>query len=110
MLWAPSQFAVKPELVLKSGFPAWGAVGDPNAATLASEPLFIGPQFGAFGGAAAELSVAFVSKASLATGHAQALPTRKRLSAVSGCRASASPTWSATTGWAPSASIPSRTP
>jgi urease subunit alpha len=86
VLWAPSQFAVKPELVLKSGFPAWGAVGDPNAATLASEPLFIGPQFGAFGGAAAELSVAFVSKASLATGHAQGLPTRKRLSAVSGCR------------------------
>ena len=31
-------------------------------------------------------AVAFVSKASLATGHAQRLPTRKRLSAVSGCR------------------------
>jgi urease subunit alpha len=86
VLWAPSHFAVKPELVLKSGFPAWGAVGDPNATTALSEPIHIAAQFGAFGGAAAELSVAFVSKASLATGHAQRLPTRKRLSPVSGCR------------------------
>jgi urease subunit alpha len=86
VLWSPSQFAVKPELVLKSGFPAWGAAGDPNATTMLCEPIVVGPQFGAVGGAAAELSVAFVSKASLATGHAQRLPTRKRLSAVSGCR------------------------
>jgi len=86
VLWSPSHFAVKPELVLKAGFPAWGVVGDPNAATGFAEPTFVERQFGAFAGAAAELSVAFVSKASLATGEAQRLPTRKRLSAVAGCR------------------------
>ena len=48
--------------------------------------LFVERQFGAFAGAAAELSVAFVSKASLATGDAHVLPTRKRRSAVAGCR------------------------
>jgi len=86
VLWSPPQFAVKPELVLKAGFPAWGVVGDPNASTGFAEPTFVERQFGAFAGAAAELSVAFVSKASLATGAAHALPTRKRRSAVTGCR------------------------
>ena len=63
MLWRPALFGAKPQLVLKAGFPAWGAVGDPNAATDAREPLVLGPQFGAHGGgAAAELSVAFVAQ------------------------------------------------
>ncbi len=86
VLWSPAHFAVKPELVLKAGFPAGGVVGDPNATTGFAEPTFVERQFGAFAGAAAELSVAFVSKASLATGDAHVLPTRKRRSAVAGCR------------------------
>ena len=31
VLWRPEWFGVKPALVLKSGFPAWGPTGDPNA-------------------------------------------------------------------------------
>jgi urease subunit alpha len=84
VLWRPGWFAVKPELVLKSGFPAWGAVGDPNAASLAAEPMFVGPQFGAH--AAAELSLAFVSAASLASGGADRLGTGKQRVAVERCR------------------------
>jgi urease subunit alpha len=84
VLWRPGWFAVKPELVLKSGFPAWGAVGDPNAASLACQPQFVGPQFGAY--AAAELSLAFVSAASLASGGADRLGTRKQRAAVRRCR------------------------
>ena len=86
VLWRPDMFAAKPELVLKSGFPAFGAVGDPNAASSYAEPLRVAEQIGAHGGGAAELSVAFVSQASLATGSAASLPTRKRRSAVAGCR------------------------
>jgi urease subunit alpha len=85
VLWRPSHFAAKPELVLKSGFPAWGAVGDPNAASLASQPLVVGPQYGAL--IAADLSLAFVSQASIATGGADQLQTRKARAAVRGCRA-----------------------
>lgn len=63
VLWRPEFFGAKPQLVLKAGFPAYGVVGDPNAATGSSEPLVLGPQFGAHGGTAADLSVAFASGA-----------------------------------------------
>jgi urease subunit alpha len=86
VLWRPEWFGVKPSLVLKSGFPAWGATGDPNAVIDFCEPVVLGPQFGAHGGAAAELSVLFTSRAALAGGGAARLPSRKRRSVVSGTR------------------------
>ncbi|MEU3193851.1 urease subunit alpha [Streptomyces sp. NPDC006992] len=85
VLWHPAYFGAKPQLVLKSGFPAWGVTGDPNAATDTSEPLVLGPQFGAYGAAPAELSVAFVSAAAAERG-ADTLPTRRRRVAVRGTR------------------------
>src|SRR5262249_26150069 len=39
VLWRPEYFGAKPQLVLKAGFPAYGVVGDPNAATDTCEPL-----------------------------------------------------------------------
>ncbi|NSC24096.1 urease subunit alpha [Streptomyces albus subsp. chlorinus] len=85
VLWHPAYFGAKPQLVLKSGFPAWGVTGDPNAATDTSEPLVLGPLFGGHGAAPAELSVAFVSRAAIERG-ADTLPTRRRRVAVRGCR------------------------
>ena len=72
-------------MVLKSGFPAWGVVGDPNAATDTCEPLVLGPLFGGHGATAADLSVAFVARAAVDLG-ADALPTRRRRVAVRGTR------------------------
>ncbi|MFC5883345.1 urease subunit alpha, partial [Streptomyces virginiae] len=43
VLWRPQFFGAKPQLVLKSGFPAYGVTGDPNAATDTCEPLVLGP-------------------------------------------------------------------
>ncbi|MEU2722541.1 urease subunit alpha [Streptomyces smyrnaeus] len=85
VLWHPAYFGAKPQLVLKSGFPAWGVTGDPNAATDTSQPLVLGPQFGAHGAAPAELSVAFVSQAAVERG-GDMLPTRRRRVAVRGTR------------------------
>lgn len=85
VLWHPEYFGAKPQLVLKSGFPAYGVVGDPNAATDTCEPLVLGPQFGAFGATAAELSVAFVAQAAVDQGH-DGMPTRRRRVAVRGTR------------------------
>lgn len=85
VLWRPDHFGAKPELVLKAGFPAWGVVGDPNAATNVCEPLMIGPQFGGLGAAAADLSVAFVSAAA-AAGGGDRMTTRRRRVAVRGTR------------------------
>ncbi len=71
--------------MLKAGFPAWGVTGDPNAAVDGAEPLVLGPQFGGHGGAAAELSVAFVSGSARDSGE-DTLPTRRRRVAVAGTR------------------------
>jgi urease subunit alpha len=84
VLWRPAYFGAKPQLVLKAGFPAYGVVGDPNAATDRCEPLVLGPQFGAHGATAADLSVAFVSAAAAAD--ADQFPSRRRRVGVRGTR------------------------
>ncbi|MEU1052681.1 urease subunit alpha [Streptomyces sp. NPDC005876] len=85
VLWRPEYFGAKPQLVLKSGFPAYGVTGDPNAATDTCEPLVLGPQFGAHGATPAEISVAFVARAALDQGRDR-MPTRRRRVAVRGTR------------------------
>lgn len=85
VLWHPKYFAAKPQLVLKAGFPAYGVTGDPNASTDTCEPLVLGPQFGAHGATAADLSLAFVSNAA-AQDAADQMPTRRRRAAVRGTR------------------------
>ncbi len=85
VLWHPAYFGVKPQLVVKAGIPAWGVTGDPNATIESAEPLVFGPQFGGHGGAAADLSVLFVSGSCLDAGEDR-LPTRRRRVAVQGCR------------------------
>ncbi|MEQ1699130.1 MAG: urease subunit alpha [Ilumatobacteraceae bacterium] len=85
VLWRPDHFGAKPQLVLKSGFPAYGVTGDPNATTDSCEPLVLGPQFGSFGATAADLSVAFVSQAAVDAGDDH-MTTRRRRVGVSGTR------------------------
>ena len=66
VLWRPRVRRVRPELVLKSGFPAWGASGDGNATTTLSEPVLRPPADRRRGGAAAaRLSLAFLAGAAL---------------------------------------------
>ena len=68
--------------MLKAGFPAWGVTGDPNATVDRAEPLVFGPQFGGHGATAADLSLAFVSKAC----DVDSLGLRRRTLPVSNCR------------------------
>ncbi|MGI4896337.1 MAG: urease subunit alpha [Janthinobacterium lividum] len=85
VLWRPEWFGAKPELVLKAGFPAYGVTGDPNASIDRAEPLVMGPQFGAHGATAADLSVAFTSQAAAEAGN-DAMTTRRRRVGVRGTR------------------------
>ncbi|AEW96717.1 MULTISPECIES: urease subunit alpha [Streptomycetaceae] len=85
VLWHPRYFGAKPQLVLKAGFPAYGVTGDPNAATDTCEPLVLGPQFGAYGATAADLSVVFTASAA-AEAAGDRMPTRRRRVAVRGTR------------------------
>jgi urease subunit alpha len=86
VLWKPAFFGVKPALILKGGFIAAAAMGDPNASIPTPQPVHFRPMFGSFGGALAKGSITFVSQASLANGAAAGLGLRKTLSAVKGCR------------------------
>jgi urease subunit alpha len=67
VLWKPSYFGVKPELVLKAGYPAWAPLGDGNATVERAEPTRYGADWGGAPGAARRLSVTFVSARAAAT-------------------------------------------
>ena len=87
VLWHPAFFGVKPALILKGGFIAAAAMGDPNASIPTPQPVHYRPMFGAFGGAMQRTSITFVSQAALAGGVAEAYGLHKHLAAVKGCRA-----------------------
>ena len=63
VLWKPAWLGVKPEVVLKSGYPAWGAYGDGNATVEWAEPRRYAAGWGGRGLAPASVSVTFVSGA-----------------------------------------------
>jgi urease subunit alpha len=86
VLWRPSHFGVKPELVLKAGHFAWGALGEGNASVERAEPVRYGEHWGAVGDAAPALSITFVSGASLEAGIQSRLGSRRRFVAVRGTR------------------------
>jgi urease subunit alpha len=65
VLWSPAFFGIKPDLVLKGGFIAAAAMGDPNASIPTPEPVRYRPMFGGFGRAPAATSWTFVSAAAL---------------------------------------------
>ncbi len=68
VIFKPSLFGVKPELILKGGFIAWANMGDPNASIPTPQPTFYRPQWGASGKAIGRTSLTFVSEASLSSG------------------------------------------
>ena len=72
--------------MVKGGFIAAAAMGDPNASIPTPQPVHYRPMFGAFGGAIARGSISFVSQASLANGAAEGYGLHKHLSAIKGCR------------------------
>jgi urease subunit alpha len=63
VLWKPAYFGVKPELVLKSGYPAWAPLGEGNATVERAEPTRYRPDWGGDGRVAARLGVTFASVA-----------------------------------------------
>ena len=85
VLWHPAFFGTKPELVLKSGFVAWGVSGDGAGSTRLGQPRKYRPYFGGLGDAPASLAAIFVAASALEHGLAHKLPGR-RLLAVRGTR------------------------
>ena len=86
VLWKPGFFGVKPSLILKGGFIAAAAMGDPNASIPTPQPVHYRPMFGSFGGALSRSSITFMSQASIAAGLADQYGLKKRTVAVKGTR------------------------
>jgi urease subunit alpha len=86
VIWKPAFFGVKPALILKGGFIAMAAMGDPNASIPTPQPVHYRPMFGAYGGALAKTSLTFVSQAGLQAGIGERFGLNKTLSVVKGIR------------------------
>jgi urease subunit alpha len=86
VVFKPAFFGVKPALILKGGFIAMAAMGDPNASIPTPQPVHYRPMFGSYGGALARGSLTFVSQAGMAAGIGQRFGLNKTLAAVKGVR------------------------
>ncbi|XAR64424.1 Urease [Bertholletia excelsa] len=86
VIWKPSFFGAKPEMVIKGGTIAWANMGDPNASIPTPEPVTMRPMFGAFGKAGSANSIAFVSKAAVDNGIKCLYGLDKRVEAVGNVR------------------------
>ena len=82
VIWRPAFFGVKPSIIVKGGFIAHAAMGDPNASIPTPQPVHYRPMFGSFGGALSKGSLSFVSKSALAAGVKERYGLAKTLSAV----------------------------
>ena len=82
VLWRPAWFGVRPELVIKGGVFAWGAIGEGNATIEGAEPVRQGPHWGGMGRAAASIATTFVSRAAFEAGIRDRLGSRRRFAAV----------------------------
>ncbi len=86
VLWKPAFFGIKPSIIIKGGMIAAAPMGDPNASIPTPQPVHFRPMFGAFGRAAENTSVTFVSQAAVDASVASALGVRRRLVACSNTR------------------------
>ncbi len=63
VLWRPAFFGVVPQLVLKAGFPVWGARGSGYGSTRIGEPVVQGRLWGSLGRAPEQLATVYTSAA-----------------------------------------------
>jgi urease subunit alpha len=65
VLWKPAFFGIKPELVMKGGFPVRSNTGEANGSITTCQPMRLRARSGSHGKAPAALSVLFTSKAAV---------------------------------------------
>jgi urease subunit alpha len=82
VLWEPAFFGAKPKMVIKGGLINWSLMGDPNASLPTPQPVMYRPMFGAFGAAAPQTCVTFVSRAGYDAGVGEKLDLRRQVMPV----------------------------
>ncbi|KAJ3386043.1 hypothetical protein HDU92_002755 [Lobulomyces angularis] len=86
VVYKPSFFGTKPEMVIKGGYACVAMMGDANASIPTPQPVISRPMFGARPSVFGKNCVAFVSEISLKEGNVQKYNLVKRVEAVKNCR------------------------
>lgn len=86
VIYEPAYFGVKPFLVIKGGLIVNAQMGDPNASIATPQPVYMRPQFAAFGRALSESCLSFVSQAAIDYGVAERYGLQRQVVAVENCR------------------------
>ncbi|MFK8021540.1 MAG: urease subunit alpha [Pseudomonadales bacterium] len=77
VLWKPAFFGIKPSTILKGGFIAAAAMGDPNASIPTPQPVHYRHMFGAMGAAVTSTCITFTSAAAIQSGALDKLNTQR---------------------------------
>ncbi len=86
VLWKPSMFGVKPEMMIKGGMIIAARMGDPNASIPTPQPVMYRPMFGASGKALFNTCATFVSKISMENNVVKSYGLSKMILPVKNCR------------------------
>jgi urease subunit alpha len=86
VLWKPSLFGAKPEMIIKGGMVIASKMGDPNASIPTPQPVMYRHMFGSYGKALHKTCATFVSKLSLEKNVLQQYDLQKMVLPVSNCR------------------------
>jgi urease subunit alpha len=86
VLWKPSMFGAKPEMMIKGGMIIASKMGDPNASIPTPQPVMYRHMFGAYGKALYKTCITFVSKLSLEKNVVQQYGLQKMILPVKDCR------------------------
>ncbi|MBW4891836.1 urease subunit alpha [Mucilaginibacter sp. HMF5004] len=86
VLWKPSMFGAKPEMIVKGGMIIAARMGDPNASIPTPQPVIYRHMFGAHGKALFKTCATFVSQLSVDKGVVQSYGLDKMLLPVKNCR------------------------
>lgn len=86
VLWKPSMFGVKPEMIIKGGFICASKIGDANASIPTPQPVVYTKMFGAHGLASKRCCITFVSKAAADSNIKERLSLQRNVLPVKNCR------------------------
>lgn len=86
VIWKPSLFGAKPEMIIKGGMIIASKMGDANASIPTPQPVIYRNMFGAYGKARLRTCFNFVSQVSLQNGMIDSYGLEKTCLPVYGCR------------------------
>ena len=86
VIYEPAYFGIKPFLVVKGGLIVNAQMGDANASIATPQPVYMRPQFAAYGRALSKSCISFVSQAAVNNGIAEKYGLQREVVAVKGCR------------------------